>query len=144
MAYRPSPTGRYVGWGFPARRVLLRTVACLAAFLCLPATAGAQRDAFVQALLDFHAHLAGTYGDEGPLMLSSLDRMAASLAAWEFDIRESEIVLPARAAAAVGADRVTLHTTLAAMYVERGRHAEALRELDAALALDDQRAGLHL
>ncbi|HKF66219.1 MAG TPA: hypothetical protein VKB36_06815, partial [Vicinamibacterales bacterium] len=45
--------------------------------------AAAQIDAFRDALIGFHATIAGNYGDEGPLVLRNLDRMASSLSAWD-------------------------------------------------------------
>src|SRR5262245_26908583 len=53
---------------------------CVFALLSLcPAPAAAQQDAFRDALIGFHAGLAGEKGDEGPQVIANLDRMAAAL-----------------------------------------------------------------
>ena len=41
--------------------------------------AAAQKDTFFDSLIAFHSALFGRYGDEGPLAVSALDRVAASL-----------------------------------------------------------------
>ncbi|HET9266837.1 MAG TPA: hypothetical protein VFO31_01685, partial [Vicinamibacterales bacterium] len=66
----------------PARRLLIAAwaVACI---LALPVRATAQKSAFVDAFIDFHSALYGTYGDEGPQVTRALDRMGTSLDAWE-------------------------------------------------------------
>ena len=45
--------------------------------------ATAQKDDFFDSLVTFHSALFGSYGDEGPLAVSALDRLAASLGARE-------------------------------------------------------------
>jgi tetratricopeptide (TPR) repeat protein len=116
-------------------------VAVLGAFSASP---GAQKDAFRDALIGFHANLAGDFGDEGPLVVENLQKMASALANWDETIRGAEQDLRRRLPAASAAESVRLHTTLAESYVERGRYADAIGELDAAIQLDGGRGALHV
>jgi len=108
------------------------------------AAPAAQKSAFRDALIGFHSQLAGDYGDEGPRIAASLDRMASSLAAWDQQIRVAEQDARQRLAAATSSERVRIHQSLAELYADRGRHADAVREIDAALAVDGGRADLHI
>ena len=123
----------------------MRCAVYLAAILVtLPSTAAAQKDAFRDALIAFHSRLAGDYGDEGPVILKSLDQMASSLATWDDVIRAAEQESRARLPTASNAERFGIHTTLAELYGERGRSADAVRELDAAIRIDGGRADVHV
>jgi tetratricopeptide (TPR) repeat protein len=118
---------------------------CLVAVLAaLSASAGAQKDAFRDALIGFHANLAGDFGDEGPLVVENLQRMASALAKWDEMIRGAEQDLRRRLPAASAAESARIHTTVAESYVERGRYADAISELDAAIQLDGGRGALHI
>ena len=108
------------------------------------AAPAAQKSAFRDALIGFHSQLAGDYGDEGPRIAASLDRMASSLAAWDQQIRVAEQDARQRLVAATSSERVRIHQSLAELYADRGRHADAVREIDAALAVDGGRADLHI
>jgi tetratricopeptide (TPR) repeat protein len=120
-------------------------VVCLVAVLgALSASAEAQKDAFRDALIGFHANLAGDFGDEGPLVVENLDKMAVALAKWDEEIRGVEQDVRRRLPGASGAERVRIRTMLAETYVERGRYAEAVGELDAAIQLDGGRGALHV
>jgi tetratricopeptide (TPR) repeat protein len=121
-----------------AATVLLSTV------LSTTVTAQQERDAFRDALIGFHANLAGDYGDEGPAVIENLQRMATSLASWDEAIRASRRDLESRLPAATAGERIRIHTTLAELYTERGRFADAIRDLDAALQADAARGTLHV
>jgi tetratricopeptide (TPR) repeat protein len=122
----------------------VRCAVYLAAILVtLPTTAAAQKDAFRDALVAFHSRLAGDYGDEGPVIVKSLDQMASSLATWDEAIRAAEQESRSRLATAPNAERFRIHTTLAELYGERGRSADAVREMDAAIRIDGSRADVH-
>jgi tetratricopeptide (TPR) repeat protein len=108
------------------------------------AAPAAQKSAFRDALIAFHSKLAGDYGDEGPQIVGSLDRMASSLAVWDQQIRAAEQDLQQRLPAATSNERARLHQSMAESYAERGRYADAVREIDAALASDERRADIHL
>jgi tetratricopeptide (TPR) repeat protein len=123
----------------------VRLAVYLAAILIgLPSTAAAQKDAFRDALIAFHSKLAGDYGDEGPAVASSLDAMSSSLAAWDAAIRTAEQESRRQLPAATSLERRRIHSALADLYLERGRHADAILELDVAIRSDGTRAGLHV
>jgi tetratricopeptide (TPR) repeat protein len=108
------------------------------------APAAAQVDAFRDALIGFHSTIAGEYGDEGPLVVRNLDRMASSLSAWDSLIRDAEQSAGARAGTAPAGERARIHASLAQLYIERGRYSDAVRELDAAIQIDGMRGPLHV
>ncbi len=114
--------------------------ACLVAFSAAPA---AQKDAFRDALIGFHRNLAGENGDEGSLVAANLERMASALAAWDLGVRGAEQDVRPRLMTAAPAERARLRMSLAELYVERGRYADAIREIDAAIAADGTRSSLH-
>jgi tetratricopeptide (TPR) repeat protein len=117
---------------------------CALAVLVLPREVAAQRDPFVDALIAFRAALSGTYGDEGPQVAGALDRMADSLAAWDREIAAVEADLRAGLRDAPPDEALRRRMALASRYVERGRLADALAELDAAIASDANRAASYL
>src|SRR5215510_7878184 len=115
----------------------------LLAALAIPAPAAAQRDRFLKGLVQFYQTLRGTYGDEGPRLTAALDEMAAALAGWDNDIRESENQLRSRLKGADTQTALQVHTILASLYLERGRFPDALREFDADISVDPTRAAFH-
>jgi tetratricopeptide (TPR) repeat protein len=80
--------------------------------------------------------LFGPYGDEGPRAVEELDRLSAALSAWDSSIRAEEGRLRTD-------PRVEARTALASLFAGRGRLADALFEVDAALAIDPRRRALH-
>jgi tetratricopeptide (TPR) repeat protein len=106
----------------------------LAVFLLLPATAAAQKGAFIEALIEFDSALSGTYGDEGPRVEAALDRMVVALEAWKTESRAAESAL--RAAGNSSA--------LARFFLYEGRPADALEAVEAAIRLEPKRAGLYV
>lgn len=131
------------------RRSGVYLAVCLAAILGLLSTlfstpVAAQKEAFRDALVGFHAKLAGDYGDEGPGVVENLDKMASSLAAWDEMLRTSTRDLRSRLQATPTNEQVRVRTTLAELYIERGRYADGIRELDAALQADSRRGTLHV
>lgn len=116
----------------------------LLVLLAVPSPAAAQRDAFFGAVVAFYRASAGVYGDEGPQVTAQVEAMSAALERWDRELRESEGRL--RTGLRTIADRETrlqIHTTLAALYLERGRLAEAVAQLDEDITLDPRRAGFH-
>lgn len=107
----------------------------LAVLLLLPATAAAQKGAFIEALIEFHSALSGTYGDEGPRVEAALDRMAVVLEAWNAERRAAEARL--RAAASDS-------SSLARFYFNEGRPADAMEAVETAIGREPRRAGLHM
>src|SRR5688500_2982100 len=70
---------------------------CAAMFVVLlPASARAQRDQFIDAFIEFHSEISGTYGDEGPRAAAALDKMTAALDAWNAANRQAEARLKSR------------------------------------------------
>src|SRR5678810_936469 len=103
----------------------------------------AQRDPFFSALVKFHTSSAGLYGDEGPQLTAHLEAMSTALARWDAEIRDAERELRSRLTAADVQTQLQIHTLLASLYIERGRFADALRELDQDLLIDPRRAPFH-
>jgi tetratricopeptide (TPR) repeat protein len=93
-----------------------------------------RKNEFVAELRQFAESAAGSYGDEGSRILSSLDAMRGALLAWDAAIRAYEMTA---SAAGNTADR---HVALGSVYLERSRVQDALRELAAAGQLDPRRA----
>jgi tetratricopeptide (TPR) repeat protein len=110
--------------------------ASVALLLVLPVRASAQKDAFVDAFVAFHSALAGTYGDEGPIVLAELDRMAAALDKWE--------VANAIAEAALKANPHTMPAEFALLYADEQKIDAAIDAMNAAIAAEPRRAPLYI
>ena len=111
-----------------------RPGALLAVLLLVPATAAAQKGAFIEALIEFDSALSGTYGDEGPRVEVALDRMTSALRAWNTERRATEAALRAGGNA----------PALAQFLLNEGRRADALEAAEAAIRLEPGRTGLHM
>ena len=109
-----------------------------------PSTASAQKDRFVDALIAFRASLGGTYGDEGPQLQAALDAMASSLAAWDRQAASDEKELRSGLPEASPEDRLRRRISLASLLLDRGRWADALDDLDVAIAENPRRAFVYL
>ena len=118
-----------------------RIAAALAvALFALPSTVAAQRDPFFSALLNFYRTLGGVYGDDGPQLSRHLESMSNALAKWDEEIRDWERQVRPRLNEGDPQVALQVHTFLASMYMERGRFADALRELDEDIRIDPRRA----
>jgi len=104
--------------------------------LLLPAPAGAQKDPFIDAFIEFHSEIQGTYGDEGSRAAAALDKMEGALKAWNAENQKAEASLRAAPGFAP--------STLALFFLEAGRFSEALTAIESALRLEPPRPGLHL
>jgi tetratricopeptide (TPR) repeat protein len=124
------------------RRCLLASCAC-AALVSSPAISTAQQGVFVEGLSELTAAVEGTYGDEGVRIGSALDKMSSGLAEWDRVIQEFHARQPSDLRGASPRAASQMRVTLGGMYLERGRLADALRELDAASRLQPQRADVH-
>ncbi|HEY1303962.1 MAG TPA: tetratricopeptide repeat protein [Vicinamibacterales bacterium] len=102
----------------------------------MSANVSAQKDPFIDAFIAFHSNLAGTYGDEGRLVASSLEEMAARLAAWEAETRKAETELKAQSPQA--------SSDLALLYLDAGRRDDALTAIEAAIQIEPKRAAFHM
>jgi tetratricopeptide (TPR) repeat protein len=116
----------------------------LAVATLAPSTASAQKDRFRDALIEFRASLGGTYGDEGPQLQTALNAMASSLAAWDREAASDEKELRRGLQEASPEDQLRRRIALASLMLDRGRSAEALDELDVAVAANPQRAFAYL
>lgn len=114
------------------------------ALLAVPSPAVAQRDQFFSAVVAFYRSLAGLYGDEGPQLTAQLAAMSAALDRWDAESRDAERDLRSRLLSADDVQtKLQIHTTLASLYVERGRMIDAAREFDADIRIDPGRAAFH-
>jgi tetratricopeptide (TPR) repeat protein len=120
-------------------RSLFLACAC-AALVVFPGVAAAQQSVFVDGLFELTAALEGTFGDEGARIGPVLDRMGSALAEWDRSIRAFEDSVAAALTNASTREAGDLRMTLARMYAERGRLADARRQLDAASRLEPPRA----
>ena len=114
----------------------LLAVSICAAMLAPARTASAQPRPFLEGLSEFTAAIAGTYGDEGTRVGPALDKMAAALAQWDRELQAIEADVTSGVRGATPEVAARLHTDLARRYAQRGRLADALRELDAAISLE--------
>lgn len=122
-----------------------RFASCALAFLLLgsPAAAVAQTpDAFSSALIRFATAVGGSFGDEGSQVEAALESLSRAVAQWGQHLRSLE----ARAAEphASASTLLPLRLELGRQHMARGRTADAIRELDAAAALDPTRADVQL
>ncbi len=118
-------------------------VSLLLAALAVPSTAAAQRDAFLAAWVEFYQTLRGAYGDEGPQLAAQMEKMTAVLAVWDREIRDAESQLQPRLKGANPQTALEVHAILAALYLDRSRFDDALREFEAAISIDPSRAAFH-
>ena len=124
-----------------------RPVAAILLFVVLPARpqsqAASPKTAFVDALGRFSLALDGQLGDEGPTVLAALDDMQRALAAWDAQIRSYEAARAAERPTASPALMARMHRALGGVYLDRGRLADAIRELEAARALEPAAGDTH-
>jgi tetratricopeptide (TPR) repeat protein len=95
------------------------------------------KNEFVAALRDFVEVAVGSYGDEGPLLLSTLDAAQRSLSSWDQAIAAYEMALRATPGTAES------HAALGSVYLDRARLQDSLREFRRATDLDPQRPDAH-
>src|SRR5712691_8181902 len=120
----------------PLEKRSVAAVWAVALLLTLPVRAAAQKSAFIDAFIEFHSALPGTYGDEGPQVTEALDRMAASLDLWERASREAEAALRARAG--------TTPADFALLYADQQRLDEAIDAMQLAIAAEPRRASYYV
>ena len=119
-------------------------VALVLALLAAPSPAAAQRDPFFSAVVAFYRSSAGLYGDEGPQLTAQLAAMSAALDRWDREIGDAERELRSRLRSVDDVQtKLQIHTTLASLYVERGRLTDAAREFDEDISIDPRRAAFH-
>jgi tetratricopeptide (TPR) repeat protein len=95
------------------------------------------KNQFVAAIRQFTEAVAGTFGDEGPRLTSSLEATRRLLVQWDAAIRTYENMIAALPPSA------EVHVALGTVYLDRHRTDDALKELAAAGRLDARRADVH-
>lgn len=124
---------------------LASLLVCLAATSTSASAQGAEpRSAFVDALGAFSVSLRGEFGDEGPRLRSALATMRRTLDAWDASITASEAAMAQERTTATPDMAARLHLALGAVYIDRGRVTDGLRELAAAARADQRRADVPL
>jgi len=122
----------------PAVRYLLWILAALSTPAFAQATS--PKAEFLDALGRFSLALQGSYGDEGGGIRAALDALDRARASWDQMVGRSETAMRAEVAGAAPPLAARMHLALGAVYVDRGRLADAQRELTAATMLDPSRA----
>ena len=75
--------------------------------------------------------------------MAQLAAMSTALEQWDREIRDTERELRSRLQSSDVQAALQIHTTLASLYVERGRLSEAAREFDEDIRIDPRRAAFH-
>ena len=128
-----SPASSFVG----LPRFLRATLLALASLLLTPPCTHAQsREAFADATAQLMRAAEGEFGDEGRYVTAAVDAMARALADWDSALARAEADLVGDVAAAPPMTAARRRAALAAAYLERGRFAAALEQLDLATRLD--------
>src|SRR5262245_24981229 len=120
--------------GVLIRSLFLASGACVA-LVVFPENAAAQQAVFVDGIVELTTALEGTLGDEGPRIAPTLDRLRTALAEWDRTIRTFEERVASGLTTISTQEASDLRMTLARIYAERGRPADAIRQLDAASSL---------
>jgi tetratricopeptide (TPR) repeat protein len=119
-------------------------VPVMLALLAVPSPAAAQRSPFFSAVVAFYRSSVGLYGDEGPQLTAQLAAMSTALDQWDLGIADTERELRSRLQSVDDVQTtLQIHTTLASLYVERGRLTDAAREFDEDIRIDPRRAAFH-
>jgi tetratricopeptide (TPR) repeat protein len=95
------------------------------------------KNQFVAVVSQLVEAIAGSYGDEGPRIVSSIESLDRVRIQWDEAIRGYETML------AGVAQNAEVHVALGTVYLDRHRIDDALRELAAAGGLDPRRADVH-
>jgi tetratricopeptide (TPR) repeat protein len=93
---------------------------------------------FVDALQAFTRSQAGTFGDEGESLRSSVAAMRQTLVRWDEAVRQFQAEATRTTPAA------ELHVAVATVLLDRYRIEDALRELKAAERFDDNRTDIYI
>jgi tetratricopeptide (TPR) repeat protein len=125
--------------GVLIRSLFFVSAAC-AAFVVFPGVAAAQPKVFVDGVFELATALEGTFGDEGARIAPALDRIGNALAEWDRTIRAFEDRVASASTSRSAREAVDLRMMLARIYAERGRFADAMRQLDAARGLEPGRS----
>ena len=113
------------------------------ALLAVPSPAAAQRGPFFSAVVAFYRSLAGLYGDEGPQLTAQLAAMSTALERWDQRFATPNANCGLDCSPSDVQTELQIHTTLASLYLERGRMSDAAREFDEDISIDPRRAAFH-
>jgi len=102
------------------------------------------KDAFVEGLIAFSQAASGNFGDEAPSLDRAIATMAAGLEEWNGAVARVEAGFAGAISSAGPLQASQMRATLAAAYLERGRVADALAQLDAAASFADTPFPVHL
>lgn len=94
---------------------------------------------FVTGLIQVLDGISGTFGDERARVSAALDVMDAGLRGWDAAVQAYAGGVAARIESADPASAATMHVALGAVYLDRGRAADAVQEFTRAAALDPTR-----
>ncbi len=94
---------------------------------------------FVAGLIELLGAVSGTYGDEGPRLSASVDRMAAGLQQWDAAVRGYAATMQSRTTGAAAPVAAGLHVAVGAVMLERGWLPAAADQFTAARTLDPRR-----
>ena len=128
----------------PCRTLLACALFVLGSLSGLDGQGSDPRSDFLNALGQFSLSLDGTYGDEGQRLSNGLDSMAAALSQWDALIQSRERAMAADIGNADPKLASRMHLALGALYLDRLRVSDAVRELAAARASDPTRSEVPL
>jgi tetratricopeptide (TPR) repeat protein len=95
------------------------------------------KNEFVGAIRQFTEAVAGTFGDEGSRVATSLDAMRVALDRWEEAIRAYQGAIDA------ASEKAEVHLALGSVFLDRNRAGDALREFGSAGRLEPQRVDVY-
>ena len=121
------------------RRVIVTAILLTLGSAAVRGQATDPRADFLNALGAFSLALEGTFGDEARAIAASLDSMTEAIARWDSLIQSRERAMAAEIGSADPTLAARMHLALGALYLERARVADALKELAAARAGDPTR-----
>ena len=120
------------------RPVVVLGLMTIATSICVPFQASANEREVRAAVLEVVTATAGSFGDEGTQLLGAIDALEAALARWDAALQALEVSVRKGPQG-----RIHEHLDLAAAYLYRGRAAEALAVVNAALTTAPQDPSLH-
>jgi tetratricopeptide (TPR) repeat protein len=126
------------------RTRLLFALGAAIALVLRPTAAHAQLDAFVQSVRELAVATAQAEPARSNDVHAAARKMRTALVEWDRNILALEARVARELPGAAGPRAYELHVELGVTYRARGRHADALREFDAAAALKPSAADLHV